>query len=111
MTTGITMPPEFLVAALNSLQKAMMLTPCWPSAGPTGGAGLACPPGICNLMMPVTFLAIKPMRCFGNPGRRFVSQGVPAPLLPEPSIVSCFFDLPVFEFHRRVAAENVDRDF
>src|SRR5688572_27635566 len=28
MTTGITMPAEFLVAALNSLQNAMMLTPC-----------------------------------------------------------------------------------
>ena len=29
----------------------MMLTPCWPSAGPTGGAGFACPPGIWSLMM------------------------------------------------------------
>jgi hypothetical protein len=32
----------FWVAALNSLQKAMMLTPCWPRAGPTGGAGICC---------------------------------------------------------------------
>src|SRR5438093_12445998 len=59
MTTGITMPAWFLVAALNSLQNAMMLTPCWPKAGPTGGAGLACPPGICNLMLPIIFLAIR----------------------------------------------------
>ena len=35
-----------------------MLTPCWPSAGPTGGAGFACPAGICSLMILMTFLAI-----------------------------------------------------
>jgi hypothetical protein len=33
----------------------MMLTPCWPRAGPTGGAGVAAPAWICNLMNPVTF--------------------------------------------------------
>ena len=32
-----------LVAALKSLQNAMMLSPACPSAGPTGGAGLAWP--------------------------------------------------------------------
>src|SRR3954447_12713295 len=37
----------------------MMLTPCWPSAGPTGGAGLACPPGIWSLISVSTFLAIS----------------------------------------------------
>ena len=37
------------VLALKSLQKLMMLRPCWPSAGPTGGAGFAVPAGItCN---------------------------------------------------------------
>src|SRR6058998_1046089 len=40
----------------------MMLTPCWPSAGPTGGAGLAWPPGICSLMSVRTFLAIIHLR-------------------------------------------------
>ncbi len=59
MTTGMIMPAWSLVVALNSLQKAMMLTPCWPKAGPTGGAGLACPAGICNLICPVIFFAIK----------------------------------------------------
>jgi hypothetical protein len=44
---------------LNSLQKPMMLTPCCPSAGPTGGAGFACPAGICNRIIPVTSFAIK----------------------------------------------------
>src|SRR5207244_10649267 len=45
------------VCALNALQNSMMLTPCWPSAGPTGGAGFACPPGICSLISVRTFLA------------------------------------------------------
>ena len=38
--------PMSLVRALKVLQNSMMLTPCWPSARPTGGAGLAWPPGI-----------------------------------------------------------------
>ena len=33
--------PIFAVWALNALQKSMMFTPCWPKAGPTGGAGVA----------------------------------------------------------------------
>ena len=50
MTTGRMSPACFWVAALNSLQKAMMLTPRGPSAVPTGGAGLAWPAGICSLI-------------------------------------------------------------
>src|ERR687897_2541445 len=46
------------VWALNALQNSMMLTPCWPSAGPTGGAGFAWPPGIWSLMRVRTFFAI-----------------------------------------------------
>src|SRR5579875_2979372 len=33
----------------------MMLTPCWPSAGPTGGAGFAAPAWICSLMTAASF--------------------------------------------------------
>src|SRR6476661_615685 len=33
----------------------MMLTPCWPSAGPTGGAGVAAPALICSLMIAESF--------------------------------------------------------
>src|SRR5450432_3867982 len=33
----------------------MMLTPCWPRAGPTGGAGVAAPAWICSLMRAATF--------------------------------------------------------
>src|SRR6478735_7441822 len=51
-------PFSCCVCALNALQNSMMLTPCWPSAGPTGGAGFACPPGICSLISVRTFFAI-----------------------------------------------------
>src|ERR1700687_3181530 len=46
------------VRELNSLQKAMMLIPCGPSAVPTGGAGFALPAGICSLTKPTTFFAM-----------------------------------------------------
>src|SRR5918995_1851512 len=51
-------PFSCCVWALNALQNSMMLTPCWPSAGPTGGAGFAWPPGIWSLMRVRTFFAI-----------------------------------------------------
>src|SRR5438445_11730453 len=57
MSTGTIRPSLACawVAALNSLQKPMMFTPCWPSAGPTGGEGFAFPAGSCSLTIPVTF--------------------------------------------------------
>src|SRR5712691_7162035 len=54
-TTGSISPSCEAVWALNPLQKSMMFTPCWPSAGPTGGAGVAFPAGMCSLMYPVIF--------------------------------------------------------
>src|SRR5688572_30270444 len=70
MITGMISPGESLVRALNCLQNSMMFTPCWPSAGPTGGAGFACAPGTCSLSYPVTFLAIflLPYDLPENPG-------------------------------------------
>src|SRR4051812_47034813 len=50
------------VLALNCLQNSMMFTPCWPSAGPMGGAGLALPAGTWSLMYPVTFFIAKRLR-------------------------------------------------
>src|SRR5271167_2419265 len=47
-----------LVLALNCLQNSMMLICAWPSAGPTGGAGVALPAAICNFTEPVIFFAI-----------------------------------------------------
>src|SRR5215831_17272197 len=45
------------VRALNALQNSMMFTPCWPSAGPTGGEGFACPAGHWSFTMATTFFA------------------------------------------------------
>ena len=52
------MPALSEVLALYSLQNAMMLTPCCPRAGPTGGAGFALPAGKASLINATTFLAI-----------------------------------------------------
>src|SRR5438445_8317005 len=49
----------WLVRALNCLQNSMMLICACPSAGPTGGAGVALPAAICNFTEPVTFFAIE----------------------------------------------------
>src|SRR5436309_9248808 len=48
ITTGMTSPVCCCVRALNCLQNSMMLMPCWPSAGPTGGAGVALPALHCS---------------------------------------------------------------
>src|SRR2546421_10232484 len=58
ISTGMIRPFWSCVWALNALQNSMMFTPCWPSAGPTGGAGLAAPPGTWSLMRVSTFLAM-----------------------------------------------------
>src|SRR6266478_6097749 len=63
------------VAALNSLQNPMMLTPCWPSAGPTGGDGFAFPAGSCSFTIPVTFFAILALR--GSSGPAVQTRGLP----------------------------------
>src|SRR5262245_13216406 len=43
------------VAALYCLQNSMMFTPCWPSAGPTGGAGVADPAFSCSVKVLTSF--------------------------------------------------------
>src|SRR3954471_2623349 len=56
MTTGTLRSGSICaVFALKALQNSMMLTPCWPSAGPMGGAGVAWPALICSLMTAETF--------------------------------------------------------
>src|SRR5574340_964802 len=63
MITGMILSPSFCVFALNCLQNSMMFTPCCPHDGPTGGAGLALPAGICSLICADTSLAIlTPLR-------------------------------------------------
>ena len=62
----------------------MMFTPCWPRAGPTGGAGVALPAGICNFTWPITFFAI--------------------------AVTLCLLHLKKIQFHRRRTAENRHHD-
>src|SRR5229473_32327 len=57
-TTGRMSPSWLLVWALKPLQNSMMLTPCWPRAGPTGGDGLAFPAVICSFTIAWTFFAM-----------------------------------------------------
>src|SRR5438132_8631345 len=57
MMTGMMDPSWLWVLALNCLQNSIMFTPCCPRAGPTGGAGLAFPAGICNLTRVLTSFA------------------------------------------------------
>jgi len=58
ITTGITRPAWCWVRALNCLQNSMMLMPCCPSAGPTGGAGVALPALHCSFTIAWTGFAI-----------------------------------------------------
>src|SRR2546426_8013907 len=51
-------PSSFAVRELKFLQKSMMLTPCGPSAVPTGGAGVALPAAIWSFTSACTFFAI-----------------------------------------------------
>src|SRR5690606_16193960 len=61
MTTGRIRPGStFFVASLNCWTNCGADTPWGPSAGPTGGAGVALPAGHCSLTMAVIFfLAIN----------------------------------------------------
>src|SRR3954468_20154764 len=58
ISTGVIRPFWSAVWALNALQNSMMFTPCWPSAGPTGGAGVAAPAGTWSLISVRTLRAI-----------------------------------------------------
>src|SRR5919106_626334 len=87
-TTGRINPSWALVCALKPLQNSMMFTPCWPSAGPTGGEGLALPAGIWSLTIAWTFFTER------------------APLAP--ALES--FHLVVLELDRRRSTEDRHHD-
>src|SRR6476469_5504458 len=57
-------PSSLDVFELKFLQKSMILTPCGPSAVPTGGACVALPAWICNFTTACTFFAIRRLDLF-----------------------------------------------
>src|SRR4051794_8719442 len=92
----------------------MMLTPCWPSAGPTGGAGVAAPALIWSLMTAVN-------RFLGGMTSFFVTEwnGTAPVQGPGPSGAragghrgpcSDLGDLVERQLDRRLAAEDRDQD-
>src|SRR5579875_3807382 len=82
ISTGTICPRCDSVAALYALQNSMMLTPCWPSAGPTGGAGLAAPAWICSLMTAASFflggMNVSLLLDLGNLAERELDRRLPA---------------------------------
>src|SRR5213080_1105543 len=81
------MPLNWRVRSLNCETNCPRLMPNLPSEVPTGGAGVACPPGTWNFAWPVTAFAFA--ICHFALDR---------------------FDLPMLNFDRRCPAENVDHD-
>src|SRR6266850_6162920 len=79
------------VRALNCLQNSMILTCACPSAGPTGGAGVALPAAIWSFTDPVAFFAMMPFRLH--------------------SCLSHLLHLPKLQLHRSRAPEDRDHDF
>src|SRR6478672_4970962 len=71
----MTLPRWDSVAALYALTNSMMLTPCWPSAGPTGGAGVAAPAWICSLMKPEIFFFLGGIASGPFPGMWAYAMG------------------------------------
>src|SRR5664280_1438912 len=81
----MTLPRWPSVCALYALQNSMMFTPCWPSAGPIGGAGVAWPALICSLIRAEIFLFLGGMsgsffsRVVRRPRRRVWPRRAPRP--------------------------------
>src|SRR5688572_2881331 len=101
------------VLSLKSLTNCPMLTPCCPNAGPTGGAGVAWPPGHCSLTIALTSLAIGSPR--GPGGAAVAEMGTADPShwgrrSAAGGKASDRFHLPVADGHGRRTPEDVHRD-
>src|SRR3984893_1290898 len=94
------------VCALNSLQNPMMLTPCWPRAGPTGGEGFAFPAGSCSLTIPVTFFISFSDPSFDRRGTSWFAAPPQRRRLPPFACSLRLLHLHEVQFHRRGAAED-----
>jgi len=64
ITTGKILPFLSCVLSLKALMNSMIGKPCWPKAGPTGGAGVAVPAGIFSFINVLIFLAISTLLSF-----------------------------------------------
>src|SRR2546422_3919730 len=108
MTTGIISPswsfPEVL--ALNALQNSMRFTPCWPRAGPTGGAGVALPAETWSLTTAETLFAISPSSLL--PVRCGVRQGSGTAIRRPRTFCLGLLHLIKIQLHGRRATENGD---
>src|SRR5262245_5270573 len=97
-------PSSFEVFALKFLQKSMILTPCGPSAVPTGGAGVAFPAAIWSFTIACTFFAIDPYRAPRSVIRDPDPIGSRIP--GNASRFLQFLNLQKIQFHRRRSAED-----
>src|SRR5215218_1762138 len=73
-------PSSLAVRELKFLQKSMILTPCGPSAVPTGGAGVALPAAIWSFTIACTFFAM--LNIFSQSSWGPAPQRVPSRLSP-----------------------------
>src|SRR6478736_894190 len=109
ITTGTGIPASMpWVCALNCLQNSMMFTPCWPSAGPTGGLGFAFAAGTWSLMYVSIFFAIRRYPSF--PFCRQFVFGVARPRTGPARRSLSLFHLAEVELDRSRAAQDLDRD-
>src|SRR5215210_5127858 len=104
MTTEIVVPASPCVWALNALTNSMMLMPCWPRAGPTGGAGEAWPPGAWSLMVVRIFFAMRMFRV--SRARRTARSS----RSPSATLRLDLLHLIVADLDRRLAAEDGHED-
>src|SRR5204862_6981978 len=77
-------PSSFAVRALKFLQKSMMLTPCGPSAVPTGAAGVFFPAAIWSFTIACTFFAMLLLLNGGVPCTPSLSLHYAGASLPTP---------------------------
>src|SRR5256885_6618609 len=89
--------------ALNCLQNSIMWICACPSAGPTGGAGVALPAAICNFTCPVTFFAMIPyLSAFIQLADAYSVSDEPMNRSPDyPIALRDFLHLPKLQLHRR----------
>src|SRR3984885_11373219 len=97
ISTGMMLPRWLSVAALYCLTKSMMLTPCGPSAVPTGGAGVAWPAGSCTLTRAATLFLL---------GGIFSVPSLVLTAFAGADVSSDFGDLLEGELDRRLPAED-----